>query len=34
MAKSKDGDFHQEIHCVDFLEWFENLLWKILAWLC
>jgi hypothetical protein len=26
MAKSKDGDFHQEIHCVDFLEWFENLL--------
>jgi hypothetical protein len=37
LAKSKDGDYHQEMNSVVFLEWFENqwcLLWKILAWLC
>ena len=37
LAKSKDGDYHQEMNGVVFLEWFENLLMpalKILAWLC
>jgi hypothetical protein len=24
LAKSKDGDYHQEINSVVFLEWFEN----------
>jgi hypothetical protein len=24
LAKSKDGDHHQEMHTVVFLEWFEN----------
>jgi hypothetical protein len=24
LAKSKDGDFHQEMNSVVFLEWFEN----------
>ena len=36
LAKSKDGDYHQEMNSVVFLEWFENqlmLLCKILAWL-
>ena len=37
LAKSKDGDYHQEMNNFIFLEWFENQLsklWKILAWLC
>jgi hypothetical protein len=24
LAKSKDGDYHQEMNSVVFLEWFEN----------
>ena len=24
LAKSKDGDYHQEMYSVVFLEWFEN----------
>jgi transposase len=24
LAKSKDGDYHQEMHSVVFLKWFEN----------
>jgi hypothetical protein len=24
LSKSKDGDHHQEMNCVVFLEWFEN----------
>jgi hypothetical protein len=24
LAKSKDGDYQQEMNCVVFLEWFEN----------
>jgi hypothetical protein len=24
LAKSKDGDYHQEMNSVLFLEWFEN----------
>jgi hypothetical protein len=37
LTKSKDGDYHQEMNSVVFLEWFENQLMpalKILAWLC
>jgi hypothetical protein len=38
LVKSKDGDNHQEMKSVVFLEWFENQLMpalkKILAWLC
>jgi hypothetical protein len=26
LAKSKDGDYHQEMYSVVFLEWFENYL--------
>ena len=37
LTKSKDGDYHQEMNSVVFLEWFEDQLMpalKILAWLC
>ena len=37
LTKSKNGDYHQEMNSVVFLEWFENQLMpalKILAWLC
>jgi hypothetical protein len=28
LAKSKDGDYHQEMNSVFFLEWFENQLMR------
>jgi hypothetical protein len=30
LAKSKDGDYHQEMNSVVFLEWFENQLMSAL----
>ena len=30
LAKSKDGDYHQEMNSVVFLEWFENQLMPVL----
>jgi hypothetical protein len=32
LAKSKDGDYHQEMNSVVFLEWFENLLMPALKY--